>query len=106
MAINTVNNIIHNELVNNGWHTSNRANISIPITNTYIKFIYKKQKFNSLPFAEFIIEYISKNEIAITVPIPFRESCLSYRNIFSIEDVDSIQDYIKIHLSNNINNDN
>jgi len=83
-------NAIHNELVNNGWTIDNSN------SNNKKKFIYTRSNVN--PYDEFIINYISANEVAVTVPIPC--SSISYRNTFLQRDTQIIQDYLKMHLSN------
>ena len=79
--------ILHNELTNNGWYvdrTNSNSN----------KFIYS----NENPYDEFILDYSSSHEIAVTVPI--NGSCIAYRNTFQERDMQSIQAYLNIHLSN------
>ena len=63
------------------------------------KYIYRK----SQPYDEFIIELNSSDEVSITVPIPFRESSIAYKNTFRSENIAEIYEYIKLHLSNNNN---
>ena len=84
-------NILHNELITNGWTITNNSN------NNRNIYIYKN---NKNVYDEFILDYISKNEVAITVPIPC--SSISYRNIFQQRDIEVIQEYLKMHLYNNM----
>ena len=86
-----IHNIIHNELINNGWKKT-----------TTTERLYKYKQYNSNAFDEFIIEYTSNDEVVITVPIPFRDSSMYYRNIFPAKNVSVIHEYIKMHLSNNL----
>jgi len=86
----TINNV-RNELVENGW-----SRVKGSCAN---KYVYRK----SHPYDEFIIEQLSSDEVAITVPIPFRESSISYKNTFRSENMDEMQEYIKLHLCNNNN---
>jgi hypothetical protein len=88
-------NIIHNEMCNNGWNSTTKENGT---KENSTKYIYKHYNVNA--FDEFIFDYTSNNEVEITVPIPFQNSSMAYRNIFSIKNVESIYNYIKIHLSN------
>ena len=85
-------NILHNELINNGWSVDSNSNINSK------KFVYK---YNTKPYDEFILDYISSHEITVTVPIPYCSSSIAYRNIFEQRDIQVIQDYLKMHLSNN-----
>ena len=88
-------NILHNELITNGWSiTNNNNNYNNNNRNIYI---YKN---NKNVYDEFILDYISKNEVAVTVPIPC--SSISYRNIFQQRDIEVIQEYLKMHLYNNM----
>ena len=80
-------NNTHNELINNGWMCVNSHNN---------KYIYQKSK----PYDEFIIDNSFPGEISITVPIPFRDSAMYYKNTFRDENINNISDYIKIHLFN------
>lgn len=89
MNHNQIINNVQNELVKNGWFYSSKGN----------KHVYRKSK----PFDEFIIEQVSPYEISVTVPIPFRESSISYKNTFRLENIDEVSDYIKLHLINNTN---
>ena len=84
--------ILHNELDNNGWSLdSNNSNKK--------KFIYKYKKANDInPNDEFVLDYISSYEVAVTVPIPC--SSIAYRNKFKQGDIQVIQEYLNIHLSN------
>jgi hypothetical protein len=77
---------IHQEIINNGWVEEKYKN----------KYIYH----NSNPYDKLIIEYISPEEVSITVPIPFRDSSISYNSIFNKDDINDIHNYIKLHLSN------
>ena len=80
-------NILHNELNNNGWCLdSNKSNNK--------KFIYKCKN----PYDEFILDYISSYELAVTVPIP--SSSIAYRNTFNQKNIQVIQEYLNMHLSN------
>ena len=83
-------NILHNELITNGWTITNNSN------NNRNIYIYKN---NKNVYNEFILDYISNNEVAVTVPIPC--SSISYRNIFQQKDTEVIQEYLKMHLYNN-----
>ena len=84
-------NILHNELNNNGWSLDSN------IKNK--KFIYKKKRANQFnPYDEFILDYISSYELAVTVPIPC--SSIAYRNTFNQKDTQVIQEYLNMHLSN------
>jgi hypothetical protein len=84
-------NILHNELINNGWAVDKNSNKN--------KIIYKCKNTVLNPYDEFILDYISAYEVAVTVPIP--SSSVSYRNVFLQRDTTVIQNYLKIHLSNN-----
>ena len=110
-------NIIHDEFIKNGWpcvagpcvagpcvagpcvagpcvSVSESVAVAGPCKYTY-------NKYNTLtPYDDFIIEYISPDEVSVTVPIPFRESSISYTNTFYSDDMITIHNYIKLHLSN------
>jgi len=87
-------NILHNELNKNGWSLDNNIN-----NNNNKKFIYKIKHANNInQYDEFVLDYISSYELAITVPIPC--SSISYRNTFKQKDIQGIQEYLKMHLSN------
>ena len=77
---------IHNEFINHGWKETQVQN----------KYIYRKAS----PFDEFIIEYISATQVAVTVPIPFQTSSTAYKNTFTRQQTADIPDYIKLHLAN------
>ena len=79
--------ILHIELANNGWIVDkNKSNSK--------KFIYS----NRNPYDEFILDYSSTNEIAVTVPI--NRSSIAYRNTFQQKDIQIIQEYLNMHLDN------
>jgi hypothetical protein len=85
-------NILHNNLNNSGWTLDNK-------NSNNKKFIYKNKHANQVnPYDEFILDYISSYEVAVTVPIPC--SSISYRNTFNQRDVQVIQEYLNMHLSN------
>jgi hypothetical protein len=88
-----IQNILHDEFINNGWVKSTNTSNN--------KYVYKHSKLDDFIFDEFIFDYSSDNEVAITVPIPFKNSSISYRNSFSLKNITDIRDYIKTHLSNN-----
>jgi hypothetical protein len=81
--------IFHNELIENGWLISNNM-------STSKSYIYKN---NKNVYDEFILDYISNYQVAVTVPIPC--STISYRNIFQQKDTKVIQEYLKLHVNNN-----
>ena len=83
--------ILHTELINNGWSVDSISNSN--------KIIYKSKNTILNPYDEFILDYISSNEVAVTVPIP--SSSIAYRNVFLQRDTTVIQEYLQIHLSNN-----
>lgn len=85
------NNTIHNTLIESGW-TPKSTNTSTSVS----KYVSRDKN----PYDEFILEYISSKEIIITVPIPFRGSCLSYEKTFSTDNMDIILNYLQIHLGN------
>jgi len=92
-------------MCNNGWNSTTKENGAKEngtkengTKENSTKYIYKHYNVNA--FDEFIFDYTANNEVEITVPIPFQNSSMAYRNIFSIKNVESIYNYIKIHLSN------
>ena len=90
---NNFHNILNNELTNNGWTTSGENNLN--------KFVYKNHKNTNLAaYNEFILDYKPSYEVAITVPIPY--SSISYRRTFPQEDIKVIHEYLRMHLSNNM----
>jgi hypothetical protein len=89
-----IQSIIEEELTKNGWSCTFDKNKK----NT-IRF-HNRKYYASNPYDEFIIEYISKDEVAVTVPIPFCESSISYTHVFNESNMNDIHDYIKMHLSN------
>jgi hypothetical protein len=84
---------LHNEFIKYGWNLTSKD------TNN---FIYKRvESIKTKPYDEFIFSFNEKfNNIDVTVPIPFRDSSLYYKNTFKLDDMTNITDYIKIHLSN------
>jgi hypothetical protein len=91
---------IHNELIKNGWcaYSNDKHKSNTNSNSNSNKTSYRKNN----PYDEFIINYISSDEVDITVPIPFYDSSLSYRSTFKITDTENIYEYIKVHLQNNI----
>lgn len=86
--------ILHNELNNSGWTLDNN-------NRNNNKFIYKYKNGNHVnPYDEFILEYISSYEVAVTVPISYCSSSIAYRNTFNQRDIQVIQEYLNMHLSN------
>ncbi len=93
-------NIIHDEFIKNGWPCVAGPCVSVSVSVAG-PCKYKYNKYNTLtPYDDFIIEYISPDEVSVTVPIPFRESSISYTNTFYSDDMNNIHNYIKLHLSN------
>lgn len=103
--MNHVINETHNELVKNGWSCKAGPCVAGPcvagpcktVSSLGNKLVYRKTQ----PYDEFIIEQYSPDEVSITVPIPFRDSSIAYKNTFRPDNMDDIQDYIKLHLCNN-----
>ena len=105
--MNHIINETHNELVKNGWSCVAGPCVAGPCkTGPFVakaapslgnKLVYRKTQ----PYDEFIIEQYSPDEVSITVPIPFRDSSIAYKNIFRPDNMNDIQDYIKLHLCNN-----
>ena len=107
-AINNVQNV----LIENGWSCKTGPSATGPSAtgpsatgpSAYAtsppsldnKYIYKKTN----PYDEFIIEHFSPDEVSITVPIPFRDSAVYYKNTFHLENMNDMHDYIKLHVLN------
>ena len=98
--MNHVINDARNELVKNGWSCKAGPCVAGPcktVSSLGNKLVYRKTQ----PYDEFIIEQYSPDEVSITVPIPFRDSSIAYKNTFRPDNMDDIQEYIKLHLCNN-----
>jgi hypothetical protein len=84
-------NLLHNELINHGWITTN---------DNASKVIYKHPRNTHLAaYNEFILDYQSPCEVAITVPMP--SNSVAYRHTFPLEDVSVVQTYLQLHIANN-----
>jgi len=59
---------------------------------------------HSNPYDEFRINFIAYNKVEVTVPIPFKADTVLYKNTFDCKNMNTVVDYIKIHLANYHNN--
>jgi len=109
-------NDLRNEFIAHGWQSPNGMGTNGMGTNEMgtnemgtnemgtngidTTFVFQ----HSNPYDEFRINFIAYNKVEVTVPIPFKADTVLYKNTFDCKNMNTVVDYIKIHLANYHNN--